>query len=272
VSDRIRSPSDDSNTSSEEEGPAPYNRLSRQTSEPVKNKAFPTPTTAVATSGGIVFPKRKKTLSDSSRLDSPLAMRVARAGGLPPTSFGGFARPSPASRRRRGSQSDTESTPEFGPGKAHRSTSSQSMHVTATSPTWSTYGEGVPTSPTSPGVDSTSFHSRAKSPEEVEQEEDETAEMQMDQDREMGDVERNEELEETDDAVGMLGGGSEALNPRLSRISVSCLRLVNATADGKTESTISLRTSHDKLQVLHKQNADLSRKLKESERQLALLG
>ena len=79
----------------------------------------------------------------------------------------------------------------------------------------------MPTSPTSPGVDSTSFHFRAKSPEEIEQEEHEAADLQMDHDREMSEVGRNDEIEETDDAVGMLGTGSEALNPRLSRISVS---------------------------------------------------
>lgn len=40
----------------------------------------------------------------------------------------------------------------------------------------------------------------------------------------------------------------------------------------QTESAASLRTSHDKLQSLQKQNVELARKLKEVEKQLAVLG
>lgn len=40
----------------------------------------------------------------------------------------------------------------------------------------------------------------------------------------------------------------------------------------QTGSVTSLQTSHDKLQALQKQNAELARKLKESEKQLAILG
>lgn len=277
VSDRVRSPSDSSGTSSDEDDSAVYSRLSRQTSEPVDGrKAFPAASTAIAPAGGTAYPTRKKTLSDPSRFDSPLAMRVSRGGTAPPSSFGGFARPAPASRRRRGSQSDTEDrTPEPMPSRTGRKSTSQNANVSVTSPTWSVRGQSVPTSPISPGVDSTSFHFRAKSPEEMEQEEQdqEAAELQMEQDRAQEDAEMNDEVEETDDAVGMLGVGGEALNPRLSRISVSDdAPVIGSQTDEQTESTNSLRTSHDKLQALQKQNTDLSRKLKESERQLALLG
>jgi len=108
---------------------------------------------------------------------------------------------------------------------------------------------------------------------EQEEQDQEAAEWQMEQDRAQEDAEMNNEVEETDDAVGVLGVGGEALNPRLSRISVSDDSPVfGSQTDEQTESTNSLRTSHDKLQALQKQNTDLSRKLKESERQLALLG
>jgi len=222
VSDRVRSPSESSGTSSDDEEAPLRDRLLRQSSEPVGRMAFPVAPNAIDASAGIVYPQRKKTLSDSSRTESPIPLRSSRGGTAPPSSFGGFARPVPASRRRRGSQSDTEErTPESNSGRAGRRVSSQSVNTSLTSPTWSARGESVPSSPMSPGIDSNSFHFRAKSPEEIDQEEHEAAETQLEQEREQEDVETNEEVEETDDAVGMLGTGSEALHPRLSRISVS---------------------------------------------------
>jgi hypothetical protein len=48
--------------------------------------------------------------------------------------------------------------------------------------------------------------------------------------------------------------------------------VVIASLTVQTSSVTSLRTSHDKLQMLQKQNTEITRKLKESERQLAALG
>ena len=223
-SDRIRSPSDSSSTSSSSEDETIHQqRLTRQTSAPPAGTAFPTSTSAVQAVARPVHPKRKKTVSDPSRLDSPLAMRVARNGGAPPSAFGGgFARPTPASRRRRGSQSDNEDRSPDHSGRFGRSVSSQ--NISAASPTWSSFGgrQSGPASPISPGVDHTSFHARAKSPEEMRAEEEEMqAEMYVDGEFEEG-HDAGDEVDETDDIVGhgMMGAG-EAMNPRLSRISVS---------------------------------------------------
>jgi len=225
-SDRIRSPSDSSGTSSSSEDEAVHQqRLTRQSTAPPAGTAFPSSSSETQAVAKPIHPKRKKTLSDSSRLDSPLAMRVTRNGGAPPSSFaGGFARPSPASRRRRGSQSDNDDrSPEYG-GRFGRSASTQNM--SAASPTWSSFGgrQSGPASPISPGVDHTSFHARAKSPEEMRAEEEMQAEMEMRMDGGPDEVghEGGDEVDEAEDIIGqgMMGAG-EAMNPRLSRISVS---------------------------------------------------
>ncbi|ORX33969.1 hypothetical protein BD324DRAFT_643657 [Kockovaella imperatae] len=215
-SDRIRSPSDSSSSSDE-------------------NTSAPT----VSSRPGM--PKRPKTLSDS-HMDSPLAARTRHWG--PPSAFGNFgsfARPSPASRRRRGSANGSISSDvdgeEFRP--IGRSMSSRSFTASPT------FGKEVG-SPLSE-----EFHS-PKSPESVASEQVEVQDPESEPTVEI----TEDEVDETDDQLGeeML----EAMNPRLSRLS--------------TGSSLSLRTSHDKLQALQKQNGELARKLKESERQLALLG
>ncbi|WVW78339.1 hypothetical protein I302_100293 [Kwoniella bestiolae CBS 10118] len=263
-SDRIKSPSDSSSSSSsgEEEGARP--RSQRQVSAPPQSaRAFPSNSSAAPAPPAGWQPIRKKTLSDPNRsgasLNSPLSSRVR---GAPPSAYGGFARPSPASRRRRGSsgaagQSFEESqSPE--PSAIPRSTSSASFTSRIS---W----QSRPTSPSSQidEVDNTSFHARAKSPETGEDDEPDHAEMdtfvpagQHDQDEE-----EHEEVDQIDMDImgqGLLGVGGDTMNPRLSRIS--------------TESTNSLRTSHDTVARLRKENTELLRKLKETEKSLAIQG
>jgi epoxyqueuosine reductase QueG len=79
--------------------------------------------------------------------------------------------------------------------------------------------------------------------------------------------------EEFDRVEEELRRNNDSLNPRLSRISVCPVLLPkDPLAHYQTESTTSLRTSHDKLQALQKHNTELGRKLKEAEKQLAVLG
>ena len=188
-------------------------------------------------------------MSDPSRLDSPLAIRAARSGAGPPSAFGNsstFARPSPASRRRRGSSgpytsADEDNGPESGQPRFQRSTSSQS--VRPSSPASSAFGS-QPMSPTSPGVDNTSFHTRAKSPEDTADEDLDHAEVQVEVEHaDDEDEEGMQELDETDDVVGqgLLGVGGEALNPRLSRISVRQLEATGGCQADKSSPNLLLR-------------------------------
>ncbi|KAK4684860.1 hypothetical protein P7C73_g5304, partial [Tremellales sp. Uapishka_1] len=265
-SDRIRSPSDSSSSSSED-AEIPYrHRMERHTSAPAQSQPFPSSGAPPVPGIRPLPPKRTKTLSDPSRLDSPLAVRNRHN---PPSAFsssGGFARPSPASKRRRGSRGSATGAPDDSYDRAKSpeiintsgGTRTLSRTVSASSvtmeyaPTWE---DNSPKSPVSQedGLDSTSFHERAKSPE-TEGDVEETPES------EVGDEEFLDEEDDQADIVGegRLGAGADSLNPRLSRIS--------------TDSTTSLRTSHDKLRALQKLNAELARKLKESERQLAVIG
>ncbi|ORY24001.1 hypothetical protein BCR39DRAFT_548111 [Naematelia encephala] len=263
-SDRIRSPSDSSGSSSENENEDQTKRFERQASAPPQSQPFPSSGVAVLGTRPLP-PKRSKTLSDPSRHDSPLGLRV-RGSAVAPTSFGGmmgFARPSPASRRRRGSASarsangDEEATsPGFDPDRSFaRSVSSGS--VALTSPPW-TRRVDSPVSPDSP-IDNTSFHARAKSPEADEEGSVGLAERALSESGEFEGEIGGDEVDEVDGDVVRQGHmGQGLLDPRLSRIS--------------TDSANSLRTSHDKLRALQKQNAELARKLKDSERQLGTLG
>ncbi|WWC59592.1 uncharacterized protein I303_102149 [Kwoniella dejecticola CBS 10117] len=262
-SDRIKSPSDSSSSSSGDEDNA-RPRGQRQTSAPPRT--FPSnPNAAPAPPKGWQ-PIRKKTLSDPNRSDgsvnSPLSSRVR---GAPPSAYGGFARPSPASRRRRGSSGapeqyeDDRKSPE--PSNIPRSLSSASIAMTSP-PAWQTRYDSRPTSPSSTAdeVDNTSFHSRAKSPGTEGDDEADHAEMDTfvpaGQHEEEEDV--HEELDEIDLDIMGQGLRSDTMNPRLSRIS--------------TESTNSLRTSHDTVARLRKENTELLRKLKETEKSLAVQG
>ncbi|WRT64675.1 uncharacterized protein IL334_001609 [Kwoniella shivajii] len=270
-SDRIKSPSDSSsNSSGDDEEVRP--RSQRQVSAPPASaRSFPTNINAAPPPPAGWLPIRKQTISDPSRFDGTLSSpRSSRVRGTPPSAFGGFARPSPASRRRRGSSGatgqsneDDRKSPEPPRPSMGRSTSSASISMTSPPP-WQTRYDSRPTSPSSPidEVDNTSFHARAKSPETDGDDEPDQAEMdtfipagQHDADLD------NDELDEIDADVmgqGMVGVGSDTLNPRLSRIS--------------TESTNSLRTSHDTVAKLRKENTELLRKLKETEKTLAIQG
>ncbi|RXK40938.1 hypothetical protein M231_01786 [Tremella mesenterica] len=258
-SDRIRSPSDSSSSSSDNEDVT--QRFEGQ-SAPTARHAFPQSATQASFAPRPVPPKRTKTLSDPSRFDSPLTARV-RGAAQPPSAFG-FARPSPISRRRRGSAGATGSaTNEEGVdvaiGKPFTRTTS-SMSITTASPAMSARDKSLPTSPISPtGLDHTSFHLGGKSPDEEEMEGIErlmSGPQAYDQPHESTGDEDEIDGDLVSDTLSAMG--QDSLNPRLSHLS--------------TESTNSLRTSHDKLRALQKQNTELSRKLKESERQLAVLG
>ncbi|KAL7419332.1 hypothetical protein Q5752_006170 [Cryptotrichosporon argae] len=244
-SDRVRSPSDNSSSSDDDD------RASRQQSAPPASIPFP----GAGSASGYAPPptsyaaprpagRRTKTLSDPARSEAAPARRV------PPSAYGavgGFARPSPASRRRRGSNASDLASPDT--ATFDRSLSTGSV------PPAAGYASR-PESPFSPAdaVDFTSFH-RAKSPGTESEVDAADHAMVMDQHDAMDD-----EVDEVDNDIvdDTMMGMDGSMNPRLSRIS--------------TESTASLRTSHDKLRALQKQNSELSRKLKESERQLAVLG
>nr|XP_019005016.1 uncharacterized protein I203_01860 [Kwoniella mangroviensis CBS 8507]OCF68477.1 hypothetical protein I203_01860 [Kwoniella mangroviensis CBS 8507] len=266
-SDRIKSPSDSSSSSSSGEEDNTRPRSQRQTSAPPQSaRAFPSNSNAAPAPPSGWQPIRKKTLSDPSRSDasisSPLSSRMRAA---PPSAYGGFARPSPASRRRRGSsgaagqsfeEDKDRKSPE--PSFIPRSTSSASF-------TSRTSWQNRPTSPSSQidEVDHTSFHARAKSPAKEDDDEPDHAEMETFVPSGQHDEleEEHEELDQIDMDImgqGLLGTGGDALNPRLSRIS--------------TESTNSLRTSHDTVARLRKENTELLRKLKETEKSLAVQG
>lgn len=286
-SDRIRSPSDSSSTSSDSEHDVQRTeRINRQSSVPPESspRAFPS-SPSVANVGIRALPAmRTKTLSDPSRRDSPLAARMRANGSKPPSSFGvygeTFARPSPASRRRRGSNAssagsvgDDGRNPTFAPRAFGRSSSSTS--ISATSPTYGRFGKSP--SPEAQLVSSGSFYDRAKSPEEAEEDADQ-AEAEL-HDGEVSSGHASGEGSETDEVEDdVLGRGmtfNEDLTPRLSQLSVSCLSPVLVASQLiqiQTESSTSLRTSHDKLRALQKRNEDLARRLKESERQLGILG
>lgn len=225
-SDRIRSPSDSSSSGSDDESLEALlpPRSERQASAPADTLIFPSTASHTPATRPTIADRRKKTLSDS-KLESPLTARVR--GGGPPSAFGyggaGFARPSPASRRRRGSTSSNVSnggedakSPEFLPSDIKRSASSMSVHsagINATSPPWERGAFGSsPSSPISPtaALDSSSFFARSKSPDVLS--ETEAVE---------GEVLGNEGDSEGDGDVMGEGLGADMLNPRLSKISVS---------------------------------------------------
>lgn len=163
-SDRIRDPSDSSSSDDEIARPRQASAPPQETGRSLT--AFPS-----SGSGNIAprpYSRRAKTLSDPSKRESPLSGKVR--GAQPPSAFtssGAFARPSPASRRRRGSAGGQSATSEHDDGSQSfgRNVSSSSLNDMA----WGRDSRAA--SPISPnhGIDSTSFH-RAKSPEVVEEE------------------------------------------------------------------------------------------------------
>nr|ODN93679.1 hypothetical protein L204_04863 [Cryptococcus depauperatus CBS 7855] len=265
-SDRVRSPSDSSSTSSSDEDDT---RQRRQVSAPPITSAFPSSSSTQPSPsiGGFALPVRKKTLSDPNHsdgsVDSPAPVRMVRNRANPPSAFtGGFARPSPAGRRRRGSASAQGEGDLNSPDLRNlikRSFSSSSERVQSPQP----YGRPVsrqsrpstrPPTPLSPVdlLDKTSFHESAKSPIINSEREDDHLDSEA-----MFDLDRVEEGEDCDERESLKNTVSnDPLMPRLSRIS----------------SSASLRTSHEQLQRLRKENSELSRKLKETEKSLAVQG
>ncbi|WVQ75920.1 hypothetical protein IAR50_005555 [Cryptococcus sp. DSM 104548] len=262
-SDRIRSPSDGSSSSSEEDAP----HLRRQDSAPATSLTFPLSSTAPPPKG-FSGPIRKKTLSDPNRsdssMDSPLPPQRVRGRAAPPSAFtGGFARPNPASRRRRGSSSapvdDDMKSPDL---YNHRRASSRASSRAPSPQPWNTASRppSRASSPMSPNdqLDHSSFHEawhdRANSPDDMDNE----AEIER---KIVADADYDDEVDEEEERRDNLDrdvGGNDSLMPRLSRMA--------------TESTASLHTSHDHLRRLKKENNELLRKLKETEKSLAVQG
>ena len=216
-SDRIRSAYDSGSGSDDDPASKPgVSSSSRQA------QSFPSSGIPVPVQYRPLPPRRVKTVSDPSRLESPLTMKYRNAGG-PPSAFGeigGFARPSPASRRRRDSLESTPAGARDVRSPEHpfaRSTGFSS--VGATTPHWNAGLQSQPISPISPRdtLDTTSFHARAKSPDEVK-EEVRSVEGIPQLARERGLGERDADVDH--DVIGYELSENSSIHPRLSRISV----------------------------------------------------
>lgn len=233
ISDRIRSPSDDSSSSSS--GDENDIRTDRQGSAQPSSQTSLQPSTTDPGPAGFAIPVRKKTLSDPNRsdssLDSPLPVRM-RSRHNPPSAFrGGFARPSPASRRRTASSTihpdDDPKSPDLS-NPIKRSSSASSMRMQSPQP-WnrlSSHHSSRPPSPISPmdQIDSTSFHERTMSWEtdDGRWEDVDQIERKVVPDVELDQTE-DEEGSEKGDGVDRDANGNETLLSRLNKISVSLL-------------------------------------------------
>ncbi|KGB80153.2 hypothetical protein CNBG_5991 [Cryptococcus deuterogattii R265] len=267
ISDRIRSPSEDSNSSSSGEED---DSSTRQGSAPPESQSSFQSSTAAAGPAGFAVPVRKKILSDPNRsdssLDSPLPARMRSRGSTPSAFTGGFARPSPASRRRTASSTihldDDLNSPDLS-NPIKRSFSSSSIRMQSPRPQnrLSSHHSSRPSSPMSAvdQIDRASSHGRTKSPETDDcrlEAVDQTGRKAF-SDFGLDQMEDEEEREKRD-GDDRDANGNDSLLSRLNKIS--------------TESTASLHTSHDQLRRLRKENNDLLRKLKETEKSLALQG
>ncbi|CAD6590003.1 MAG: hypothetical protein TREMPRED_005592 [Tremellales sp. Tagirdzhanova-0007] len=259
-SDRIRSPSESSSSESEIEpvtisGPP----------APPKLQTFPSSGIPVSIQSRPLPPPRSKTLSESSRLGLLLSTK-ARGHAGPPSAFVGvvpFARPSPANRRRRLSAEGATfageaiaSSSDLQPARPYDRISSNSFRITSPSRNADLQSQPDSSISSTHGLDHTSFHARAKSPDEGEDEQ-----MLLIRNMQVDIINFDAgRVEEVVDKESFMRDKStdDSLDPRLSRIS--------------TDSTTSLTTSHDKLQGLQRHNTELARKLKDSEKQLAVLG
>jgi hypothetical protein len=155
--------------------------------------------------------------------------------------------------------------PSFDQPTRHTSSSS----IGHTSPPWSG-SQGSANSPTAAkfDIEPRSFH-RGMTPDQADDDDADEAERSL-RPGVMSDDHADEEFDRVEEE---LRRNNDSLNPRLSRISVCPVLLPkDPLAHYQTESTTSLRTSHDKLQALQKHNTELGRKLKEAEKQLAVLG
>lgn len=288
ISDRIRSPSDDSNSSSSGEED---DSSTRQGSAPPESQNSFQSSTAAAGPAGFAVPVRKKMLSDPNRsdssLDSPLPTRMRSRDSTPSAFTGGFARPSPASRRRTASSTihldDDLNSPDLNSpdlsNPIKRSFSSSSIRMQSPRPQnrLSSHHSSRPSSPMSAvdQIDSASSHGRTKSPDTDDCGSEAVDQFGRKAIADFGpDQLEDEEEREKRDGDDRDANGNDTVLSRLNRISVSLLPKTpeSVLKQKKTESTASLHTSHDQLRRLRKENNDLLRKLKETEKSLALQG
>lgn len=283
ISDRIRSPSDDSNSSSSGEDD---DSSTRQGSAPPESQNSFQSSTAAAGPAGFAVPVRKKILSDPNRsdssLDSPSPAHMRSRDGAPSAFTGGFARPSPASRRRTASSTihlddDLNSRDLSNPIKRSFSSSSIRMQSPRPQNRLSSHHSSRPSSPMSAvdQIDSASSHGRTKSPDTDDCGSEAVDQIGRKSIADFGlDQMEDEEEGEKRDGDDRDANGNDTVLSRLNRISVSLLPKTpeSLLKQKKTESTASLHTSHDQLRRLRKENNDLLRKLKETEKSLALQG
>lgn len=222
-SDRVRSPSDSSGSDSDQS--------TRKASGP---QPFPVGSSFTSNIPRPVVPRVKK-LSDPARLESPLAVR--RKGAQQPPSayspFGAFSRPSPASRRRRGSadsspgmETGNDLYPRSGSQQRQRTVSQESMR--ASSPLWSGSQSSHPASPLSPLFPQHPT-SRVGLQAEVHDSADiDEADLSLQaegtaaEDADAASIAEEEADRVEEDLTGL--HPDDLLNPRLSRISVRVLR------------------------------------------------
>jgi hypothetical protein len=202
-SDRVKSSSDSSDSGSDEQ-------LDKTVHA---NKIMPS---------GIPRPisHRNKTSQDPSAPTTPLAGRKPTPT-FAPSSFspfgGGFARPSPINRRRRGSMRSP--TPEEDQSPDNRPLPTRHLSQTSigrTSPPWSRE-----TSPTTAHfeIESRSFH-RGMTPDQAGDDDDAEEADQSLHPGHMSESEADEEIDHVEEKLR-----NDSLNPRLSRISVSLYSL-----------------------------------------------
>lgn len=156
VSDRIKSPSDSSDTSDEEVQQSSLETRSRKTSASQGLRSFPSASFAVTGAQSASIPARIKRHS-SSDLDSPLAVRSRSQPSYGPVS--GFAKPHPHAHLRRTSRdvsghSFDDAVSEAAPTARNGRTISSSSFASTGGRSDSSAG----------AIDDTSFHEGLKSP------------------------------------------------------------------------------------------------------------
>lgn len=198
-SDRVRSPSDSSGSESEE--------------LVLGDKPAPAPPARVLASG-IPRPVARRNKASFAAPETPSADRTHAPSSFSP--FGAFARPSPMSRRRRGSMRSPTPEAEEEPPSFTRQISSSS--IGRTSPPWSGSQDSA-TSPTATtfNVESRSYH-RGMTPDHADHDDEDAADRSLD----VGRMSEDEAEEGYDQVEGDIQRVNDSLNPRLSRISV-CL-------------------------------------------------
>ena len=207
-SDRVKSPSDSSDSGSDEQ--VDKTLLAKKTMP----SGIPRP-----------ISHRNKNSIDAAP-STPLAGRKPTSTFAPSSysPFGGFARPSRMNRRRRGSMRSP--TPEEEQSPDSRPLPTRHLSQTSlgrTSPPWSS--EASPTA-SHFEIESRSFH-RGMTPEQANDDDDDAEEADMSlRAGHMSESEADEEIDQVENDIVKLR--NDSLNPRLSRISV-CHDLVNIT-------------------------------------------